>query len=136
MPCDVLPESLGGAPSDAVTSHSSYDAVSKSYRRVLLKIHPDKFDASNFAAHYRATERFKIVSEKWHSFAANHKPAATSSATTGAAAAFTTAAAATPTASGGTTPGTGKAAAKGSFGFGFGSFGSGGSKTGAGARRG
>jgi hypothetical protein len=38
-----------------------FDLVSKSYKRALLKIHPDKVDPTNIEGTFRATEMFKAV---------------------------------------------------------------------------
>jgi hypothetical protein len=52
-----------------LTVSSDYSAVHKSYRRVLLKIHPDKhMSSSNGQNHHRATEMFKAVSNKFNQY--------------------------------------------------------------------
>ncbi len=69
------------------------EAVQKVYRRALIKIHPDKASRSDFAAHYRATELFKIVSEAFQAFQKT-QPAAAPSPSAGAMGSPTAAAAA------------------------------------------
>jgi len=55
-------------PSDAVDAvdlrldrSCGFDAIKASYKKALLKIHPDKHDQSDVQAYVRATEMFKVV---------------------------------------------------------------------------
>ncbi len=45
---------------DFLKPNAAFDLVQKSYRKALLRIHPDKTSRSDFAAHYKTTELFKI----------------------------------------------------------------------------
>ena len=47
--------------------------VSKSYKRALLKIHPDKH-MDNESKHLRATEVFKYVSQAFNEYKKKHEP--------------------------------------------------------------
>lgn len=48
--------------------HSAITAVEKLYKKSMLKLHPDKVDINDFAAHLRATEMFKAVNSAYEQF--------------------------------------------------------------------
>jgi hypothetical protein len=45
-----------------------FETVHKLYKKVLLRIHPDKNVGVSFEKHFRATELFKIVSSRFHQY--------------------------------------------------------------------
>jgi len=51
-----------------LTAAVSFQPVQLSYRRALLKIHPDKHDQTNELEHFRATEMFKAVNSAFEQF--------------------------------------------------------------------
>jgi GTPase SAR1 family protein len=59
---------IGPSDPDFLTASSSLADVSRGYKKACLKIHPDKVDSSSFAAHLRATEMFKTVSNAFEEF--------------------------------------------------------------------
>lgn len=63
----MLNELSGKKGPGCLTKMSAFNEVAKTYKRVLVKIHPDK-NMDSFEALARATEQFKIVNALFNAY--------------------------------------------------------------------
>lgn len=72
----MLNDLLGYTPRDEkyLQRQCELAPVQRAYKKAVLKIHPDKTDASDYEAHLKATEMFKTVNSAFETFrSANDK---------------------------------------------------------------